>query len=402
MNDTPIDGPVDRLAYSAEARHIAIVVQGFGGTGAVAQVALNHARQMSRWYRVSVVSDSQPSDPSETWVPIMYHAPRFDWMRRLSHVPNQISVLVAAFQALKRLHARDRLDLVWCHSHAMAAWPLARFHGQYGVPFGMTVHGDIFERPPGTYDPLLTRLYKSATPRAYRRASFVHILAPVWEPHVLRWGVRKDDILVVPNGIRRSDFLPYDEVESCQGRPLRVLFVGRLSVEKGVRSLLEAVELLRSKGLRFEVDIVGGGPEADSLRAFVRDRDLDNQVKFWGMVPRRSLGKIYAAADIVCVPSLSEPLGIVVLEALVHGTPVLATNVGGIPYIIEDGRNGWLVPPGDPGAMAEKIERLIHNPEECRAMADAARCSVEERFSWDRIGEQLAVGISDYLVDSVR
>lgn len=375
--------------------HVAMIVEHAGGTGAVASVALNQARQLSRWFRISFCSDSLPNDLDRQWNPILLHPPRFYWLHRFCHVPNQGGILLAVSRALERLHKHDPIDFLWCHSHPIAAWPLARFHRRHQVPYGMTVHGDIFDRPKGTYDPFLTWLYKRATPRAYRRASVIQVLAPVWEKYLHRWGVDETRVVVIPNGISESDFSPATPKNAGTKGSFRVLFVGRLSIEKGVGFLLQTAVLLRNRGMAFQIDVVGDGPDLATSKSFVQHHDLAGQVHFHGRIARESLGGVYAAADVVCIPSISEPLATVALESLVHGTPVVATDVGGNSYMIRDGWNGRLVPPGDPAAMADVLEELIRNPENRRSIAKNARSSVREKFSWDRVGEQMAATIQN-------
>jgi glycosyltransferase involved in cell wall biosynthesis len=154
--------------------------------------------------------------------------------------------------------------------------------------------------------------------------------------------------------------------------PPEVLFVGRLSEEKGIRELVQATE-----GLNLVV--AGDGP----LRGLVPNA--------LGFVPHAEAQRLIGRAAVVALPSHREGMPLVLLEAMAHGRAVVATPVGGIPSLVEDGVTGLSVPKGDPVALREAITRLLGNPALRRKLGAAARGRVEEVASWDRVvGETLA------------
>ncbi len=160
---------------------------------------------------------------------------------------------------------------------------------------------------------------------------------------------------VIPSGIE----LPLDAGEPDE--PPHVLFVGRLSPEKGIEEFLAATEGLPRA-------IVGAGP--------VR---VPESV---GFVPPRELAAHYRSAAVVCVPSRREGYGVVAREAMAHGRPVVASAVGGLPDAIRDGQTGVLVPPGDPVALRQAIERLLGDRELRDRLGAAAREHAERELSW--------------------
>lgn len=343
-------------------------------------MALRQARELLRHGRVTLVSDSLPEEGGGA-AGVLVRVRDLHWLRRFRHAPDEILFARAARKALRALPA---VDFVLCHSHALAylaARPL-------GVPFGLLVHGDISDRPAGTYDPRLTAFYRWVTPRSYRAADVVFVLAPFFVALAQRGGARKIEIL--PNGIDPAAIggLP-DRISHARkdGEPLRILFVGRLSVEKGLTYLLDACAMLDAQ-VPYELTIVGGGP----LEAEVRAR-LTARTRFTGVVPRAHLGAVYGDHDVFCTPALSEPFATVILEALVSGLPVIGTRVGGIPDVVEEGRNGLLVPPADAPALAGAISRLALDEPLRASMAGRARASVLPRLAWDSIGDRLAEAI---------
>lgn len=335
---------------------------------------MRQARELARHARVTLISDSLP-DELHGLAAVRVRVPDFHALRRLRHVPDEVAFARASRFALQQF---GNLDFILCHSHS-AAYLGAR---RIGVPFGFFVHGDISDRPAGMYDARLTRFYRWVSPRAYRTADVVFVLAPYFVDFARRGGARRVEL--VPNGIDPAEIGVGEELAAgdwrVAGAPLRVLFVGRLSVEKGLEKLLDAVDSL---GDAVTLTIVGDGPFAPLVQN-------DPRVQFLGARPRASLGAIYRAHDVFCSPARSETFGLVIAEALVSGVPVVATHVGGIPTLVAHEHNGLLVPPEDAQALADALRRLA-NDEALRArLAANARASVLPRFAWPAIGDRIA------------
>lgn len=381
-------------------RHLVMISPACGGAGAVANVARHQARELARYFQVTLVSDSFPATGLKGVTLQSLHPPRFDWLRRYGHVPRELAFALSAKSALRRLHARGGVDVVLCHGHpvtALAAGPLGR---RLGIPCVMVTHGDIFDRPKGTYDPRLTWFYRRVTPPAYRRTDLVIALSPHMASLAKRGGALPERVVVIPNGIDPAEIGlvddPYPRARPASAR-LELLYVGRLSIEKGVDVLIGSAGLLTANGVAYRLRIVGAGPEEDRLRLLVARSELDGAVEFLGPVPRLALGALYRSADVVCVPSRSDTLPTVVLEALASGRPVLGTDVGGIPFMVNHGQTGWLVPPGDPSALADRVQRIAVDPLALSEMSLAARLEAAKRFNWEDIGTQLSGWITSIL-----
>jgi glycosyltransferase involved in cell wall biosynthesis len=156
----------------------------------------------------------------------------------------------------------------------------------------------------------------------------------------------------------------------------RLLFVGTYGRRKGVFELVEAVASVRARGFDVSLEIVGQpeSPADDArLRELVASRDLGDAITFAGIRRASELGGVYSAADLLCLPSYQELLPMVLLEAMSCGVPVIATRVGGIPDLVDEGRSGLLVDPGDVDELADAISSLAGDAERRRAMSDAAR-----------------------------
>jgi len=161
--------------------------------------------------------------------------------------------------------------------------------------------------------------------------------------------------------------------------------IARLIPEKGVQYLLESALWIAAQRPQLKINflVVGDGPFRSYLEAMSRKMGLQERVVFTGQSEK--VQELLKIMDVFVLPSLSEGLGIVLLEALAMQKPVIGSSVGGIPEIIQEGVNGFLSPPGDPLALAAKILRLLGNPLQRKKMGEAGRKSVEKNFSSEKM-----------------
>jgi starch synthase len=210
---------------------------------------------------------------------------------------------------------------------------------------------------------------------------------------------------VIHNGIDAGEYAPdpsVDAIERYGVDPRRpsVLFVGRITRQKGITHLLDAAAALDQE---VQLVLLAGSPDTAELAREVSGKVdalrgwRDGVVWIRDMLPRREVIQFFSHASVFCCPSIYEPLGIVNLEAMACETPVVATAVGGIPEVVEDGRTGLLVPfdqlpdgaPADPAALAagltERLTELLRDPDRARAMGRLGREHVLDRFAWSAV-----------------
>jgi len=198
-------------------------------------------------------------------------------------------------------------------------------------------------------------------------------------------------VSIVPYGSALDDDgkPPVRPVLSGDG-PVRILFVGRLVERKGVEVLVRALAGLASLP-DAELTVIGAGKRAEVIERTARAHGVADRVHLRGTVTRDELVRNYSDHDLFVLPAVidakgdTEGLGVVLLEALRFERAVVASNVGGIPDIVEHERTGLLVPPGDSAALGSAIESLARNPEFARELALRGRKVASERFGWDRI-----------------
>jgi glycosyltransferase involved in cell wall biosynthesis len=272
----------------------------------------------------------------------------------------------------------------------------------FGLAYGHGIVGNVRRRPwHALLLPLFLASYARAARRGARDADVVHahwlpsalpalatgkpFVLQVWgtdvellrrAPWAFRWLLRRARLVLCPSQALAREIgdaatrlvMPGVALPDAVGEPEQpphVLYVGRLSEEKGVLELVEATRDLPRV-------VVGEGP--------LRDRVPDAL----GFVAPTELGPYYERAAVVVCPSRREGYGVVAREAMAYGRPVVATAVGGLAEALDDGVTGVLVPPRDPAALREAIERLLGDPELRERLGDAARKDARSRFSWEQ------------------
>lgn len=213
---------------------------------------------------------------------------------------------------------------------------------------------------------------------------------------------RPASVALIPPGVDRERFSPIDRHQARALLNLSadkvVLFVGRMDRAKGVDALLRAAARLRTARDQHRVKLVVVGGDDDHrdsvaarelarLRTIVHELELDEIVEFRGVVPQESLPMYYAASDVCAVPSRYESFGMVALEALSAGRPVVGFRSRGLEQTVRSGQTGFLVPSGDVDGLAQALDQILSDHVVARAMGLAARESVK-RFSWEHVVEQ--------------
>jgi len=191
------------------------------------------------------------------------------------------------------------------------------------------------------------------------------------------------------HGLDLSQF-KFNWPRDSQTRAPIILSVARLQEKKGLNDLIGAANILRQRGLSFQVEIIGDGPLRQALESQVMQLGLNDQVRLLGALPHEGVCNAYQRASIFALPCIVTPDGDrdgipnVLPEAMASGVPVVATPVSGIPELIETELDGVLVPPNNPVQLADALERLLTQPELCGRLAHAARHKVENCFSVER------------------
>jgi len=289
----------------------------------------------------------------------------------------------SALWRLGRLLHRERVDLLCTHGYnsTVMGWSAG---GMLEIPVVSFSRGDTAENSK-------VSIYEWLERRTLSRLAGIICVSEGQRKRLKSYGIVNEKSWVVHNAVSvlphingEADALIRGTVRERLGLPgeaVMVVYAGRLSPEKGARFLVDAVSKIGEKVGGAYFVFCGNGVCKENLEKQARHLDVADRCRFMGF--RRDIGEIFQAMDLLVLPSLTEGLPNVVLEAFAYAKPVVGTSVGGVPEVVEDGTNGFLVPPGRPDLLAEAITRCLTIPDTMRKMGEAGYRTVKSRFSFE-------------------
>jgi colanic acid/amylovoran biosynthesis glycosyltransferase len=265
------------------------------------------------------------------------------------------------------------IEHVHAHFASSATSVALHLHDLAGVSYSFTAHAkDIYRHT----------VERNSIERKLRSARFAVTVSDFNKQYLARFA-GAERVVRIYNGLDVERFAPNGA--ALEGPPL-VLAVGRLVEKKGFDDLVRACSLLHRDGEEFRCLIVGKGELEAQLRTLIADLGLEQQVELAGPIPREQLLDVFSHASVLVAPCVigadgnRDGLPTVLVEAMGLGVPVIATEVTGIPELVDDGRTGLLVPQRDPQALAAAIRRIVNDPAGAQALARAGRAQVEREF----------------------
>lgn len=273
---------------------------------------------------------------------------------------------------------------------------VARTCERLGIPYVISTHGFVefndFSRgfgSPRWQRPFIKRYVRRPLVRVARGAARIMMLSPYEETILTDMGVPKGRMRVVPNGVDPFflETLPPDEREKLvarfalpRDRP-SLLFVGNQTANKGLDVLLRALTMMREKCIAVIAGPIRSKEEHQRLFASCGLAADDPRFKFTDFLTKDELRALYHSVDVFVFPSKADTLPLVILEAMGSSLPVVASNVGGIPFEVTD-ETGFLVPPGDPPSLAAALDRICVSPGLRESMGQCGRQRVLDHFNW--------------------
>jgi len=312
----------------------------------------------------------------------LWHAARLAWrMSRESERPLAIHlVYLAEACVLCQWTALSHADHLHAHFATNSAEVAMLAHALGGPPYSFTAHGsDIMDRPA-----------QVGLPLTVGHAAFVVAVCSFGRSQIFKWVPQTlwDRVQVVRCGLQPG--YGSGSPPAAQQRR-RLLCIGRLSKEKGQLLLVQAAKLLADAGVDFEIVLAGDGPLRGEVESLAARLQLSARVRITGWLDASGIEQQLRDARALVVPSLSEGLPVVIMEAMAASRPVVAPYLAGIPELIEAGRNGWLYPAGDTRALASAMQAcLLTADDELLRMADAARADVWRAHDVDTEAGKLA------------
>ncbi|MBE9538145.1 MAG: glycosyltransferase family 4 protein [Proteobacteria bacterium] len=370
---------------------------------------LDLAFALSRYYRVTILA---PSDalaalsekigeveivryryaPLRRWETLAYPGAILPRLKKKPWLWPLVPLLcVGLHVALSKLLKSRQFDLVHCHwfvpQGAVQAWGF--FHTR-APPFIVTSHG-------GDLNTLKGRFIKRALQYIMGRAAAVTVVSRQLQKRVAKAGYNSR---VIPMGVDARRFCVTTPVSLAPGDKT-ILFVGRLAEKKGVNILIEAMARPELRHLGCRLLVVGDGPDKGDLMNLADSLSVASSVNFLGAIGHEDLPEVYSKAHIFCAPSIvakdgdMDGLPTVILEASAAGKPCVSTRVGGISDFIENDVNGCLVEPGDSGALAHSLARLLDDDEFYHQLSSEARKRAAQ-YDWPIIARRFSALYEQY------
>ncbi|MDQ6672266.1 MAG: glycosyltransferase family 4 protein [Chloroflexota bacterium] len=355
----------------------------FAYPGGVTEHVANLAEQfLARGHEVHVVA---PSSDDEAEPVFSFDAPVHRIGRVVSIPANgsvaRITLSLRSYLQAKRLLQEQQFDLIHLHEPMMPALPLTVLRHSNTTNVG-TFHA--FRNTPLTYfysKPILRPFFRKLHGHITVSSAALEFVGEYFPA----------DYRLIPNGIEFDRFhRRYPRMPNLDdGRPT-VLFVGRLEKRKGLKFLLRAWPKVLERKANARLVVVGRGRPLEGYRRFaVRQGWSPDDVTFAGYVPSEDLPRYYQSCDVFCAPNTGqESFGIVLLEAMAAGAPIVASDIPGYRDVVSDGVEGLLVEPENPGALADAVCRLLGNPE-LRANMRRAGQEKAQQYDWPRVASQV-------------
>lgn len=285
-------------------------------------------------------------------------------------------------------------DLVHTHDW-LVGFAAEAFSAAHGVPLLATIHATERGRLRGHVLNDLQRSIDDAERRLVQSAQRVITCSRAMASEVEEYfGLPQEEIVVIPNGVRIDRFdwlttLEHDEFRQRFAKPdEQIVFnVGRLVYEKGADLLIEAAPRVLERMPKTKFIIAGTGPLLHRLEQRVEQLGLGEQIKLPGFLSYEDRDRLYLLASCCVFPSRYEPFGIVALESMAAGTPVVVSNVGGLGTVVKHEETGITVYPDDVESLVWGILRILEGPDSARQRAERARVAVRRQFSWSHIAD---------------
>ncbi|MEY9095511.1 1,4-alpha-glucan branching protein domain-containing protein [Paenibacillus sp. RC84] len=372
-----------------------------GGLGrAVGDLASQLARDGHIVHVITCRRDDEASD--SLWNGVYVHrvevlqsseSPAFlDWVFRLN------IAMILRVERLMEENQELRFDIL--HAHDWLVYYAARDCRQaLRLPLVVTLHATEHGRKLGRLDDPVSRKIHAAESSLAELADKLIVCSDSMAEEVTSlFNRKKSGVTVIPNGLPASSDAENNRephpVPACAGdsgypqRPpfakRRILYLGRLVPEKNIPLLLAALPYVLEQFPETELIIAGTGPEAASIRELALP--FGDRVRFTGFADEAAKAGLFAEADVCAIPSLYEPFGIVALEAMRAGVPLVASDTGGLAGLVEDGVDGFRLPPADPRAWAGKICLLLGDPELAALFTKRASAKLRTCFNMKEIG----------------
>jgi N-acetyl-alpha-D-glucosaminyl L-malate synthase BshA len=344
---------------------------------------------VKKGFEVHVVTQHNPHIPYEEIMDGI-HVHRFKWLepkefKALVHFNGLIdnfrliTYIISLFFNLMWIIKKYNVNVVHSHSVIPTGFIGVIVAKIMGKPVFITAHGmDVNNFEEKTFFKLLIQFSLNNCNKAIAVSKNLAL-------KMISFGVDEDNILILRNAIDTDRFKPINnqkirKIYNINNNDILILFVGYLDTFKGIFELINAFDKIQQDNKNVKLMIVGTGPKKHELKDKITKMNLKNSIIFTGKLRPDEMHDYYQAADIFTLPSYTEGLPLVVLEAMACGLPVVVSNVGGIPEVINEGENGFLISPKNEEILTKKLIILVKNTQLRNQFAKKSVKIIENEF----------------------
>ena len=306
-----------------------------------------------------------------------------DWIMQLN-----FNLVAKASEIIQK---EGKFDVIHAHDW-LVAYAAKTLKQSFDIPLISTIHATEAGRNSGIRDEQQRYINDTEWMLTYESTEVI-VNSNYMKGELQRlFGLPFEKINVVPNGVSAVNYSGIERDYDFRRRYAMdnekiILFMGRLVYEKGIQHLIAAMPKILNGYHDAKLVVAGKGGMIDELKAQANSLGLGEKVYFAGYINGKDVAKLYKAADVSVFPSTYEPFGIVALEAMLAGTPVVVSDIGGLNEIVQHRENGMKCYAGNPNSIADSILELLYNPQLCANVVKKAKSKVKNEYNWNKIAQ---------------
>lgn len=294
-------------------------------------------------------------------------------------------------ECIRIIRKIGKVDIIHAHDW-LSAYSAKALKWAFSIPMVSTIHATEEGRNNGIRTDMQKYISSAEWLLAYESWKVICCSDYMKSEIINSFKVLEDKIWVIPNGVDLNGFnFKFDNVEFRRNYALDeekiVFFIGRHVFEKGIQLLVDAAPKIIAQYGRAKFVIAGTGPMTEELKYKVKQMGLENKILFTGYMNNETKSKLYRVADVSVFPSLYEPFGIVAIESMISGCPVVVSDTGGLSELVEHGVNGMKMINGLADSLKDNVLALLKDDKLCESIKENAKKSVKEKYNWEEVAK---------------
>lgn len=294
-------------------------------------------------------------------------------------------------ECIRIIRKVGKIDIIHAHDW-LSAYSAKTLKWSFNIPMVSTIHATEEGRNNGIRTEMQRYISSTEWLLAYESWKIISCSNYMKEQIISTFKVAKDKIWVVPNGVDSKGFdFEFNPLEFRRNYALDdekiIFFIGRHVFEKGIQLLIDAVPRILAEYSKAKFVIAGTGPMTEELKYKAKQMGLENKILFSGYMNNEIKSKLYRVANIAVFPSLYEPFGIVALEAMAAGCPIVVSDTGGLGELVEHRVNGMKMINGLTESLKDNVLALLNDNELCEHIKENAKESIKEKYTWEEVAK---------------